>query len=348
MDGAGGRGLRSDGGARRGGGGGAVRVRRGSLLAQRILPLGWARPLITHPRTPGNVLRDARRLRETILRERFDILHAHTTHDHALAVLAARGTPARVARTLHHLKYARPGPASRALFPRTSGFAFANRAIADAFGGPGDRPGAGRGRRSATAPGRIAPRRASRFGVPEGLLVAGTVGKMAAGRGHEEAIRAAAGVPPLALAHVGHGERMPHLKELAAGLGASARNFWHGYQEDALAGPLPLLGHLSLHRLRLGPGPPGDPRGDGERPSDRRAGHPRRARPRHGRRGGVDRRGLGGLSRALARLAASEEMRRQMGEKARRRALAFTAEHFAEKAREFYERILSPLPAGEG
>ncbi len=70
----------------------------GSLLAQRILPLGWARPLITHPRTPGNVLRDARRLRETILRERFDILHAHTTHDHALAVLAARGTPAHASR----------------------------------------------------------------------------------------------------------------------------------------------------------------------------------------------------------------------------------------------------------
>ena len=26
----------------------------GSLLAQRLLPLGWARPLLTHPRTPGN------------------------------------------------------------------------------------------------------------------------------------------------------------------------------------------------------------------------------------------------------------------------------------------------------
>src|SRR2546422_11660638 len=65
----------------------------GSPLAKRLLPLGWARPLISHPRTPGNALRDARCLRETVLREKFDILHAHTTHDHALAGRGAEGPP---------------------------------------------------------------------------------------------------------------------------------------------------------------------------------------------------------------------------------------------------------------
>ncbi len=308
----------------------------GSLLAERLLPLGWARPLITHPRTPGNALRDARELRETILREKFDVLHAHTTHDHALAVLAARGTPARVARTLHHLRYARPGPASLALFRRTHGFAFANRAIADAFGSAG----------TVLPPVLDAelflPRTASSAARPGGLLVAGTVGKMAARRGHEEAIRAAAGIPSLALEHVGHGERMPELKALATGLGAGERNVWHGYQEEALpelyrswdiflftasgsdqgqraileamASGLPIV-TLDVPGVR-------DLVNDGEE--------------------GFIAADIEGLSDALAKLAASEQTRRRMGGKARQRALAFTAERFVEKAMPFYARILSP------
>ncbi len=314
----------------------------GSPLAERLLPLGWARPLITHPRTPGNFLRDAARLRETILREKFDILNAHTTHDHALAALAAVGTPARLARTLHHLRYARPGPASSLLFRRTRAFAFSNRAIAEAFGGPGAvlapvadterfRPG----------PGRDATR--ERFGLPVSLL-AGTVGKMAADRGHEEAIRAAAQVPSLALAHVGHGERMPGLKAGAAALGASARNLWLGYQEDALPdlyrswdiflftasgsdqGHRAILEAMACGLPVVALDIPGvrDLVTDGEE--------------------GFLAADVGGLSRALERLAASGELRERIGTKARQRALAFTAERFAEKATEFYEGLLAPGP----
>ncbi len=61
-----------------------------------------------------------------------------------------------------------------------------------------------------------------------------TVGKMSRGRGHEEAIAAAARLPGVCLVHVGHGEHMPALKERAAALGAADRNFWLGYQEEAL------------------------------------------------------------------------------------------------------------------
>ncbi len=306
----------------------------GSLLAQRVLPLGWARPLITHPRTPGNILRDARRLRETILREKFDVLHAHTTHDHGLAVLAARGTAACVARTLHHLRYARPGLASRALFPRTRGFAFANRAIADAFGSAG----------TVLAPvvdtERFRPQTGSPAERPEGLVVAGAVGKMAAGRGHEEAIRAAAGIPKLVLEHVGHGERMPELKEFAAGLGAAGRNAWHGYQEEALPGLyrtwdvflFTASGSDQGQRAILEAMASGLPIVTLDIPGVRDL-------VTDGEEGFIAA-GVEGLSEALTKLAASEETRRRMGEKARRRALAFTADRFVENAAPFYDAIL--------
>lgn len=311
----------------------------GSPLAERLLPLGWARPLITHPRTPGNALRDARRLRETVLREKFDVLHAHTTHDHVLAVLAAGGTPARLARTLHHLRYTRPGPASRLLFRRTRGFAFANSAIAKAFGGPGAvlapvvNP-----ERFEPGPRRAATR--ERFGVPERLLLAGTVGKMAADRGHEEAIRAAAQVPSLGLAHVGHGERMPDLKARAAGLGASDRNFWLGYQEDALPDLyrswdvflFAASGSDQGHRAILEAMASGLPVAALDIPGVRDL-------VIDGEEGFIAA-DVAGLSRALARLAESEETRRRMGAKARQRALAFTAERFAEKAKTFYEELM--------
>jgi len=319
----------------------------GSPLAERLLPLGWARPLMTHPRTPGNALRDARCLRDTVLREKFDILHAHTTHDHALAVLAAGGTTARLARTIHHLRSALPGPASGLLFRRTRGVAFANRAIAGTFGGPGTvlapvvdtedfRPG----------PGRTATREC--FRVPEGLLLAGTVGKMAVDRGHEEAILAAAGVPSLGLAHVGHGERMPELKARAALLGASARNFWLGYQEDALPDLyrsweiflFTASGSDQGHRAILEAMACGLPIVALDIPGVRDL-------VTDGEEGFVAA-DVEGLSGALASLAESEEMRQRMGAKARQRALAFTAERFTDKAKEFYEDVLSPLPSGEG
>jgi len=319
----------------------------GSPLAERLLPLGWTRPLITHPRTPGNALRDARCLRETVLREKFDILHAHTTHDHALAVLAARGTPARLARTIHHRRYALAGPASGLLFRRTRGFAFANCAIAEAFGGPGAvlapvvdterfRPG----------PDHAATR--ERFGMPKGLLIAGTVGKMAADRGHEQAIRAASRVPSLGLAHVGHGERMPDLKARAAVLGASAMNFWLGYQEDALPD---LYRSWDIFLFTAS----GSDQGHRAILEAMACGLPIVALDIPGVRDlvtdgedGLVAADVEGLSGALACLAESEEMRRRMGAKARQRALAFTAECFTDKAKAFYQGVLFPLPAGEG
>jgi glycosyltransferase involved in cell wall biosynthesis len=318
-----------------------------SLLAERLLPLGWARPLITHPRTPGNLLRDAHRLRETILREKFDILHAHTTHDHALAVLAARGTAARLARTIHHRRHTSRGPVPHALLRRTLGLAFANQEIARRVNVPGTvLPPVVDTERFRPGPGRAETLR--RFGISDGSVLAGTVGKMAAGRGHVEAIAAAAGVVPVALVHVGHGERMEDLKARAASLGSESRNFWTGYQEDALPDLyrswdiflFTASGSDQGHRAILEAMASGLPVVALDIPGVRDL-------MTDGEEGFIAS-DAAALSRALSILAESEDMRRAMGAKARERALEFTPERFAEKARRFYEEVLSPLPPGEG
>lgn len=311
----------------------------GSLLAERLLPLGWARPLITHPRTPVNVLRDSRRLRDTVLREGFDVLHAHTTHDHVVAIFAARGTDAPVVRTIHNIRHANGDSLSRILFRNTRAFAFANRAIAERFAAPGAvlapvvdaerfRPGAG---------GEETRRR---FGLPGGI-VAGTVGKMAPDRGHEEAIRTAARVPGLTVVHVGHGELMPELKRLAAELGAGERNVFVGYQEDALPD---LYRSWDIFLFTAS----GSEQGQRAILEAMASGLPVVARDLPGVRDLVTNgeTGLVGdseeaMTRALSRLVESPDLRRGMGEKARARSLAFTAAHFAETAKEFYHRVMT-------
>jgi glycosyltransferase involved in cell wall biosynthesis len=316
----------------------------GSLLAERLLPLGWVRPLITHPRTPWNLLRDAQRLRETVLREKFDVLHAHTTHDHAISFLAARGTPAAVARTIHHVRYARGNPGTRILFRGTKAFAFSNQAIGEEFGGDGTvLPPVVDTERFAPGPGRDETRR--RFGVSGSALVAGTVGKMAAGRGHEEAIRAAAKVPGLAAVHVGHGERMPELKRLAESAGAGERNVFVGYQEEALPD---LYRSWDVFLFTAS----GSEQGQRAILEAMACGLPVVARDVPGVRDlmtdgeeGFVVAGEEQMVGALMRLAESAEMRRAMGEKARERSLGFTAADFVEKAEQFYNRVLT-LEAG--
>jgi len=321
-----------------------------SLLSERLLPLGWVRPLITHPRTPGNVFQDSRRLREMVLREKFDVLNAHTTHDHAIAALAARGTPARIVRTLHHVRYARPDPAARILFRGTDAVAFANTAIAKEFGEPGAvLPPVVDTERFRPGPGREETRR--KFGVPDGAPAVGTVGKMAAARGHREAIRAAARAAGLTVVHVGHGELMPELKGLAEKLGAAERNVFAGYQEDALP---------DLYRswdIFLFPAS-GSEQGQRAILEAMASGLPVVARDVPGVRDLMTDGEEGFVveseeetARALSKLIESGNLRREMGGKARRRSLDFTAASFVEKAKEFYNRVIQSVaqgPTGNG
>lgn len=313
---------------------------RASPLAERLRNLGWARPLLAHPRGAWDYARDARRLKETLLREKFDVVHAHATHDHYLAAFAVSGTPARLVRTFHNLRHVRRDGFSRALFVRTRAFAFSNASIAAAFGasGPIHSPVVDTER---FRPGPADDEMLTSFGIGRRGRLIGTVGKMSRGRGHEDTIAAVALLDPsVALVHVGHGERMPQLKRRAQELGAGDRNFWVGYQEDTLpslyrswdAYLFAASGSDQGQRAILEAMASGTPvvaidlPGVRDLMTDGEEGHIVR-RPEE-------------LPDALRRLFESEDRRREMAEKARRRALDFTGARFAEKAVGFYEQVV--------
>ena len=309
---------------------------RDSPLARRLLPLGWARPLLSRTRGLLAYARNVRHLRETLSRERFDVVHCHLSHDHFLAAAAVRGTDVLLTRTFHHLGHVRRDFVSRGLARRTAGFAFANRSIAAKFGrsGPIHSPVVDTRR---FHPGVRPQERLEKLGVPAGAFVVGTVGKMASGRGHREAIAAAAALrSPAVLLHVGKGELLTGLEAHAARLGAGARNFWAGYEEDGL----PELYRAMDVLLFTASGSEQGQRAILEAMS---SGVPVVALDLPGVPDLVtpDREGLvvrrpEELVAALTRLQDSLEDRRLMGDRARERALEFAPERFAGRAREFY------------
>ena len=311
-----------------------------SLLSQRLLPLGWARPLMCKPRGPLSYARQIRRLRETFRREKFDLVHVHRSYDHTLAALAVRGTPLPLVRTLHHVRAARPDPVTRAVFARTDAFAYSNREIASRFGRPGPvlAPVVDSDR---FRPGANAQELRRRLGLQAERLLVGTVGKISPGRGHEEAIEAAAPLPGVALVHVGHGEHMPYLERKAAALGVADRNFWVGYQEEDLPDLyrafdvflLPASGSDQGQRAILEAMASGLPVAALDLPgvSDLLT---------EGVEGLIAREAAG-LTAVLRRLLEDPPLRAEMGRRARARALEFSASKFAGKAIPFYEAVLA-------
>ncbi len=311
----------------------------GHNLEKRLLPAGWARPLLSRTHGPGGIPRDVRTLHETILRERFDVVHAHLTHDHALAALARRGTSARLARTIHHLRHVRRGAFTRALFARTDAFAFGNSEIARAFGSPGpvhppvvDTAAFAPGARPSRLPGTEA--------IPGGSFVAGTVGKMARGRGHEEAIAAMAALPAdTLLLHVGKGELRPSLEAFAEQLGASERNRWAGYQDEALP-----LAYRAMDVFLFTAS--GSQQGQRAILEAMATGVPVVALDVPGVRDlltdgveGFVAADVAGLTAALDRLRGDPELRARMGAEARRRSRRFESPALAGELQAFYEAI---------
>jgi glycosyltransferase involved in cell wall biosynthesis len=313
---------------------------RESPLARRLGPLGWARPILTRPRSPLDYVRDLRTLRQTVLRERFELVHAHLSHDHALVVAALGGTGLPVVRTFHHLDQLRRDPLTGLVAGRTRAFAYANSAIARRHGGPGPvhSPVVDRERlRPAERPRELA----RRLGIEEGRLVIGTVGKLARGRGHEEAITALAALPTDAvLLHVGKGEHRPGLERFAAERGVSDRNFWTGYEEELLAELYRVMdvflfcasGSQQGQRAILEAMASGLPVVAFDLPGVRDL-------VTEGEEGFVVENARQAAER-LARLRADPALRTRLGRRGRDRTRRFSAESFAQSARLFYAGVL--------
>ncbi|HET9795023.1 MAG TPA: glycosyltransferase family 4 protein [Thermoanaerobaculia bacterium] len=217
-----------------------IAIARDSPLASRLAGHGWVRPVLSPGRRPGDFLDDVSALDGVLSRERFETVHSHSSHDHLVARAAVGRARLPLVRSFHHESGFRPLLSSWGR-RRASGFAFSNGALQAAFCAR-FRPSAPCARFSPVAetdrfsPGPRDPGIRAALGIPEDAFVAGTIGKMAAGRGHDAAIRILAGTsdPKIALLHVGKGEAKERLWELAAQLGVGARNFGAGYREEDL------------------------------------------------------------------------------------------------------------------
>lgn len=170
---------------------------------------------------PGRALRDARVLRGLLRRGEADLLHASFSHDHHMAVWAARGTGVPIFRTAHRRRDVEIGAYRRRLYRLSAGIvvhAESYRRTLLERGIEEERvcavPGfvdAGR-----FTPGR-APALRREWGVAEDVPLVGIVARMKRERLHDRLLEAwkLAGIKDARLVIVGRGEDEGRLRALA-------------------------------------------------------------------------------------------------------------------------------------
>ncbi|MFI5166352.1 MAG: glycosyltransferase family 4 protein [Thermoanaerobaculales bacterium] len=211
--------------------------RPGRNLEQRLAGFEWCHPILAKERSPADLRRAVRRVRQ--LASGFDTVIANVPHDHVLARLALRGAHPRVCRWVHHPKHLRSDPFHRWLFRGTAAVAVSNSTMLTLC----QRIPALRGLSAVVMPvaleARFVPSRAGRatrerLGVPADAFLAGTIGKVGRGRGHDLFIHALAAAPGVWGMIIGKGPHVPALQKLAVKLGVADRLTWPGYLEDGL------------------------------------------------------------------------------------------------------------------
>ncbi len=217
-------------------------VRPGDLR-DRLRELGFSLRLdftLSTKAGPWSHLRDAWTLRR-VSRE-LDVVHAHFSSDHALALLALAGTGrrrrVRVVRTVHSSRSLRARALQGAVHRRTDGLVAVcrdhARVLVERFGVDPARVLASRG---AVDPVRFAPEGPdlrAELGLQPGQPVAGIVSRVKPDRRHAELVEAfrpvAARLPEARLVIVGRGEGLPELRALVERTGLTRHVIFAGYR----------------------------------------------------------------------------------------------------------------------
>jgi len=194
---------------------------------------------------PVQIARDAARLRRVAREHAVDVLHAHHSHDHWLAVLARPAVAGRrppVARTFHTLRAVKCDAASRRLYRRTGAALAVSRQIEARCGQAGfaaERiywtPGtADVARFTEPADGRAVR---AELGLGDAPVVV-SVARLAPRRGHDLLLagfrRLLATLPVARLVLVGKGEMREHLERLVAEQGLARQVSFAGYRDHDL------------------------------------------------------------------------------------------------------------------
>ena len=195
---------------------------------------------LTRRPAPLALAGDVRRLRHVIRDEHVDVIHAHHSHDHWLALLARdHGIP--LVRTFHNVRSVRSGRLDRWLYRRTAAVFAVSRQIearcreidvpAQVIWMPGaaDLP-----RFAAEADGTAIR---DEFKLGDAPVVV-TVSRLAANRGHELLLNAfrlvLATLPQARLLLVGKGETRERLEQTVAEMGLGGQVIFTGYRDRDL------------------------------------------------------------------------------------------------------------------
>lgn len=195
---------------------------------------------------PGSLVRDVRRLRALVRAERVDVVHAHHSHDHWLALLVrpggagARRLP--MVRTFHNLRAVKRDRLARWLYRRTSAvFAVSRqiearcRELAVAGGHVFWTPGAADLPRFRPDVDPTPVR--DEFKLGDASVVV-SVARLAPNRGHElllSGFRLLLGeIPDARLLLVGRGEARPRIERLVGDLGLADHVVFTGYRDRDL------------------------------------------------------------------------------------------------------------------
>lgn len=205
----------------------------GYKLEDKLRGRDYCHPIIRRRQDPLSSFRTIHAIRELQKRHRFDILHAHLTHDHLLTLGAARD--AVTVRTFHSRRTIRRDPVTGFVLSRTAGVFVVNethRALfrRDAFFTPPPLD---------TAQFRPdGPDQRAALGFAAGERVVGIIGKLAPERGFEAAIETVSVMrrddPRVRLMIIGHGPHRAVLEALARERDVAGAVVFAGYHESDL------------------------------------------------------------------------------------------------------------------